>query len=146
MRISSCLALTVAGLVSACSRPDRTDPAAARAAVRAALDTSVAAWNRGDLDAHVAIYADSAVFRPSGGARGPTQARRAFAGFFAVPARRPALALDSLTVVALGADHVLATGQYVLTGGVVPGARRGWFTEVWTRTAAGWRIVLDHST
>jgi hypothetical protein len=42
--------------------------------VRAALDSSVAAWNRGDIDAHVVVYADSAVLLPATGGRGPAQA------------------------------------------------------------------------
>lgn len=115
--------------------------------VHAALDTSVAAWNRGDLDAHVAVYADSAVLLPATEGRGPAQARHTFERFFAVPAERPTLMLDSLQLKALGDAHVLVRGQYVLQGGRVDGApRRGWFTEVWAHTAEGWRIIHDHSS
>ena len=115
--------------------------------VHAALDTSVAAWNRGDLDAHVAIYADSAVLLPATDGRGPAQARRTLARFFGVAAERPVLALDSLQLEALGDTHVLARGQYVLLGGRVDGTpRRGWFTEVWAHTTQGWRIIHDHSS
>ena len=115
--------------------------------VRAALDTSVAAWNRGDLVAHVAIYADSAVLVPATEARGPTQARRTLERFFRAPQDRPVLALDSLQLQALGDAYVLARGQYVLAGGRVDDVpRRGWFTEVWAHTAQGWRIIHDHSS
>lgn len=75
--------------------------------VRAALDSSVAAWNRGDLDAHVAIYADSAVLLPATVGRGPAQARRTLAAFFADPPARPRFVLDSLHLAPLGASHVL---------------------------------------
>jgi uncharacterized protein (TIGR02246 family) len=115
--------------------------------VRAALDTSVAAWNRGDLAAHVAIYADSAVLLPATEGRGPAQARRTLERFFAVVAERPVLALDSLQLEALGDAHVLVRGQYVLHGGRVDDTpRRGWFTEVWAHTTQGWRIIHDHSS
>ena len=141
---SLCLTLL---LLTACSPTrDGGTPAGARA-VRAALDTSVAAWNRGDLTAHVAIYADSAVLLPATEGRGPAQARRTLERFFVVPAERPVLALDSLQLTPLGDAHVLVRGQYVLQGGRVDGTpRRGWFTEVWAQTAAGWRIIHDHSS
>lgn len=115
--------------------------------VRAALDTSVAAWNRGDLEAHVAIYADSAVLLPATEGRGPAQAKRTLERFFVVAAERPALALDSVHLQSLGDSHVLVRGQYVLQGGRVDGMpRRGWFTEVWAKTTHGWRIIHDHSS
>lgn len=133
-------------LASACADAPSVAGADGVRAVRAALDSSVAAWNRGDLEGHVAVYADSAVFRPEGPARGRVQARQNFARFFAEAATRPRLALDSLTVTGLGSDHVLATGQYVLNGGRVDVPRRGWFTEIWGRTPARWRILLDHSS
>mgnify|MGYP002778360090 CR=1 FL=1 len=111
------------------------------AEVRAALGASVAAWNRGDLDGHVAVYADTGTAGPPFGPGGRARARAGLAAFFAGP--RPNLALDSLVLRPLGADYVLAAGRYRLAG--AGAARAGWFTEVWARTAAGWRIVHDHS-
>ena len=134
-------------LLAAC-RSARDD--ASRTSVRdvhAALDTSVVAWNRGDLAAHVAIYDDSAVLVPATEGRGPAQARRTLERFFVGAAERPVLALDSLQLQALGDAHVLVHGQYVLQGGRVDGTpRRGWFTEVWAHTTHGWRIIHDHSS
>jgi len=142
VRITAIIAL------AGCTRDDkaasRSSLADAGSEVRAALDSSVDAWNHGDLEGHVAVYADSAVFRPGGGERGRVQARRTFAPFFANPRARPRLALDNLAVSAMSAEYVLATGQYVLTGDTVTVSRRGWFTEVWVRTPQGWRIILDH--
>lgn len=44
------------------------------AEVRAVIERQVAAWNRGDLDAFCAAYADDALFlAPSGLARGRKQ-------------------------------------------------------------------------
>lgn len=134
-------------LLSSCRSAPESPDAVGINDVRAALDTSVAAWNRGDLAAHVAIYADSAVLLPSTEGRGPEQARRTLERFFVVAAERPVLALDSLQFQALGNTHVLVRGQYVLQGGRVEGTpRRGWFTEVWAHTTQGWRIVHDHSS
>ena len=149
LRAAACTVL----LTTACARlpgaVDRHHEAAASAiaAVRAELSSSLDAWNRGDLDAHVAVYSDSASLLPSAPpGRGRADARRSFARFFAIPAERPALELADLSARALGRDHVLVYGRYVLTGGTVRGPRTGWFTEIWERTRAGWRIVHDHST
>lgn len=111
-------------------------------AVRSLLAASVEAWNRGDLDGHVAVYADSGTGGPPIGAGGRARARANLAPFFTNS--RPTLRLDSLMVRPLGRDYVLATGRYTLSG---TGSQRvGWFTEIWARTAAGWRIVHDHSS
>ena len=147
--LSAASVLALMQLLTACGAPPAVEHAARGAgigAVRAALDTSVLMWNRGDLDAHVAVYADSALLLPGVEARGRVQARRTLASYFADPIARPRLALDSLRLAPLGSGYVLATGQYVLEGGTVSGPRRGWFTEVWGRTPDGWRIIHDHSS
>jgi ketosteroid isomerase-like protein len=51
---------------------------------------------------------------------------------------------EHVVVRMLGRDNALVTGQYVLQGGERPD-RTGWFTTVWTRTPAGWRMIHDHS-
>jgi ketosteroid isomerase-like protein len=51
---------------------------------------------------------------------------------------------EHVEVRPLGGAYALVTGQYVLTGGGQP-QRTGWFTTVWLRTPAGWRMMHDHS-
>lgn len=109
---------------------------------RRALAASVAAWNRGDLDGHVATYADSGTGGPPIGPGGRARARASLRRYFAAP--RPWRGVDSLVVRALGADHVLATGRYRRDGRGEP--ETGWFTEVWQRTGVGRRIVHEHSS
>lgn len=59
-------------VMAAAAAPPFTDPAA-KAAV-AALEKQAADWNRGDLDAFCAIYAEDAVFlSPSGVRRGKAE-------------------------------------------------------------------------
>lgn len=111
------------------------------AAVRAALTASVAAWNRGDLEAHVAVYAESASVGPPFTRDGRARARANLAPFFA-PARRT-LGIDSLSFVSLTGGHGVASGRYTLVGG--ERGRSGWFTEAWANTPQGWRIVHEHS-
>jgi ketosteroid isomerase-like protein len=136
-------ATVVASIALAACRPtpravDATD---AVSDVRIALSASAVASNRGDLEAHIGIYADSAILFPPGPQLGRAQARSNFASYFAAGIRRPVLRLHSLRVDALTPESVLATGQWVLDEATGRGSRRGWFTELWRRTPQGWRIV-----
>ena len=54
------------------------------------------------------------------------------------------LRYERVDVKALGADHALVTGRFVLSGADRPD-RTGLFTTVWRRTDAGWRMTHDHS-
>jgi hypothetical protein len=42
-------------------------------------------------------------------------------------------------------SQAIVTGKYILTGAGLPN-RTGWFTTIWVRTPAGWRMVHDHSS
>jgi uncharacterized protein (TIGR02246 family) len=123
-------------------------PATARgdSAVLALLDTIAAGWNRGDLTTYLSAYAPDAVTR---GADGFVVGKAAAAevmrqGFWRSGRPLQTLHYEHLVVRALGPEHMLVTGEYVLTGGAQP-MRTGWFTTVWVRTADGWRCIHDHS-
>jgi ketosteroid isomerase-like protein len=114
--------------------------------IAAAFEASAVAWNRGDLGGHVAMYADSAAFMTG---RGPEVGRERTAeilrdAFFREGRPVQQLRFESLAVSPLGPGHALVTGRFVLTGGG-EADRTGWFTTVWERGPAGWRIVHDHS-
>ena len=141
--------LVTALLAVACSRPPATagpTPAPAAAEIRAVLDSTAAGWNRADLSRYLWAYADSATAM---GTNGPergvaaieAQMRR---GFWRTGRPLQVLHYEHVEVRPLGADHALVTGQYVLTGGG-QAQRTGWFTTVWARTPAGWRMIHDHS-
>ncbi len=139
------VALAVAGCVARPS-PVAVTPASDVAAIRAVFDTTAAGWNRGDLAAYLSAYAPSATaMGRTGLVRGPQgigdQMR---AGFWKTGRPDQVLNYDHLEVRTLGPDHALATGQYVLTGAGKPD-RTGWFTTIWERTPAGWRMIHDHS-
>jgi ketosteroid isomerase-like protein len=51
---------------------------------------------------------------------------------------------ENIVVRMLGKENALVTGQYILSGADRPD-RKGWFTTVWTKTKAGWRMIHDHS-
>lgn len=116
------------------------------AAIRATLDTTAAGWNRGELPVYLSAYTDSATAM---GANGPERGVAAIgaqmrAGFWRTGRPIQNLHFEHLEIRPLGPDHALVTGQYVLRGAGRPD-RTGWFTTIWTRTAAGWRMVHDHA-
>ena len=137
---SGCAGRTRAGPASPLRAPDE-------AAIRGTLDGMVRAWNGADLSAHVAPYLDSAAFMTGAG---PVRGRERTAAslersFWRAGRPTRALRFERVEARPLGADHALVTGRFVLGGGGEGAERAGWFTLVWVRTAAGWRILHDHS-
>lgn len=121
-------------------------PASDAGAIRAVFDTTAAGWNRGDLSAYLYAYAPSATTMGRNGlVHGPNaigdQMRE---GFWKTGRPLQQLAYDHLEIRRLGANHALATGRYILSGGGLPD-RTGWFSTIWERTPVGWRMIHDHS-
>jgi ketosteroid isomerase-like protein len=156
-----CSVLLMAAFLAACSRHKGPAPgggnvtpvnvsseyAADAAAIRAMLNTSAAGWNRGELPVYLSAYVDSAtamgrtgVVRGVQGIEGQMRA-----GYWRTGRPLQMLSYDHLEVRPIGPNQAIVTGQYILTGGGVPN-RTGWFTTIWVRTRAGWRMVHDHSS
>jgi uncharacterized protein (TIGR02246 family) len=132
--------LTMAPLAAA-------DWAADEAAIREALAASAAAFNRGDLDGHLAIYDESVQFMTKDGPRpGIEPIEKAFRErYFRDGQPIQQLSYSGLAVRRLSDDVAIATARWTLTGGEKP-EQSGWYTLVLVRTAAGWRAVHDHSS
>jgi uncharacterized protein (TIGR02246 family) len=130
-------------VLGGCTTLPAGDPATE---IRAALETTAAGWNAGDLPKYLSMYDPSVVSNGAkgfvDGVEGVTEVMRA--GFWKTGRPLQQLHYEHLNVRMLGGDFALVTGQYVLTGGERP-ERTGWFTTVWKRTAAGWRMIHDHS-
>ena len=118
--------------------------------IRSLLDNSAAAWNKGDMVAFVSLYEDSpeTTFIGREVTRGGTQAilsryRRTYPTKDAMGA----LSFSEIEVRVLSPDIALATGKYELkrsaSGG---GDATGRFTLIFRKTAAGWKIIHDHSS
>ena len=117
------------------------------AAIRAVFDTTTMGWNRGELPVYLSAYTESATAM---GSKGPERGVNAIgdqmrAGYWRTGRPLQTLHYEHLEIRPLGPDHALATGQYILTGAGRPD-RTGWFTTIWTRTPAGWRMIHDHSS
>jgi ketosteroid isomerase-like protein len=115
--------------------------------IQALLDQSAASWNRGDLDGHLADNADSISFMTrSGPIVGKSKTADALRRSFfkdGKPIQR--LRFEQVTVRRLGDGHALVVGRFILDGGGQP-EHSGWFSTVWERQAAGWRVIHDHSS
>ncbi|MGE5232843.1 MAG: YybH family protein [Acidobacteriota bacterium] len=126
--------------------PPAAEASALAATLNAALQASADGWNRGDLDAFIGVYAPQATFMGQDGPIGVAAMREHFRQKYfsgGHPAQR--LHFEHVTVRPLGESDALLTARWVLTGGGQP-ERSGWTSLWWERTAAGWRIVHDHSS
>lgn len=135
-------------LVAGCAAPASLAPAPDPAmSILPAFEASAAAWNRGDMDGHVAMYADSSAFMTGDGPQVGRQRtadtlRRAF---FRDGQPVQQLRFESLAVRRLGPTHALATGRFILSGGGMDD-RTGWFTTIWAYAEGRWQIIHDHSS
>ena len=118
--------------------------------IRTLLKNSEAAWNRGDLAAFASDYEDSpeTTFIGREITRGGTQAileryRRNYPNREAMGR----LAFSEIEIRTLAPDVALATGKYELKRTVAAGGdTSGRFTLVLRKSAAGWKIIHDHSS
>ena len=136
-------------------RAQRTKPlrmGAAANSIRQVLARSVAAWNRGDLDAFLASYRNSpqTIYIGSTGlVRGWQAIRARYVKAYASGGRGKMglLTFTHLEILPLDASHALAIGQWHLertraNGGDIG----GFFTLTFQKTRAGWRIIVDHTS
>jgi ketosteroid isomerase-like protein len=114
--------------------------------IRGILDVTAHGWNNGILAEYLSAYVPEATEMlstgPAGGVERIEQTMKE--GFWKTGRPIQQLRYESVVVRMLGKDHALVTGQYVLSGADRPD-RKGWFTTVWKKTKAGWRMIHDHS-
>jgi ketosteroid isomerase-like protein len=115
--------------------------------IQALLDESAESWNRGDLDGHLADNADSISFMTRNGPIvGKTKTADALRrSFFKDGEPIQQLRFEQVTIRRLGKGYALVVGRFILDGGGQP-EQSGWFSTIWERQAAGWRVIHDHSS
>ncbi len=134
-------ALAAALLLLGAAAADAPDPAREAAAV---LDAQIAAWNRGDLEAFCATYADDAVFAsPTGLNRGRQSVLARYRKRYPDRAAMGTLAFEKEDVRAT-ADTVSIVARWRLSYSDKPEAS-GLTLVVMKRTPDGWRLVQDAS-
>ncbi len=118
--------------------------------VRAVMERSQEAWNRGDLETFASYYEDSpeTTFMGKEVVKGGVQAilnryRRAY------PTREKmgTLTFSNIEVRTLAPDIALLTGQFHLERTTAGGGNAdGRYTLVMRKNAAGWKIIHDHTS
>lgn len=124
----------------------RVGEAVARAEICLTMDRGAQAWNRGDLDAFMSDYVDSATYVGGRGLlHGRTQIATNYAARFAPGAVRDSLSFRDLEVRLVAPDVAQVVARWVLSRGDSV-ASTGWTSLLMRRGDERWRIVHDHSS
>ncbi len=136
-------ALVVAGM----SQPVHAQ--SSESAIRQVLTDQQAAWNRGDIVAFMHGYDDSpqTTFIGKTIQHGYQMILERYKRNYGSREAMGELAFSDIDVRMLGPEHAVMTGHFHLTrtqaGG---GEATGIFSLVFEKKAAGWKIVLDHTS
>lgn len=128
------------------TKPSKQD-AKETAAIRAVLDTQVAAWNRGDIEGFMDGYwrSGETVF-VSGDTvtHGWQTVLDRYKKGYDTREKMGTLMFSDLEIKLIGKDAAVALGRWQLTR--ASDTPHGRFTLIFRRTRQGWRIVHDHTS
>jgi uncharacterized protein (TIGR02246 family) len=136
-------------LVSACASAPATPTADnAQALIQQELDNMLTAWNRDDLTAHVAAYADSATWTTG---TGLLHGKAAITQTLIKSFQRGGELLGELSFGPsefrrLAPDVMVTNGSFKVAK--LPSGKdiNGQSTLIWKRTGGKWQIIHDHSS
>jgi uncharacterized protein (TIGR02246 family) len=143
------VSIVVAFLWAGCASQPVKRPQPVRnlaAEVVADFEPTVAAWNAGNLNGFMAIYADDATFAlPESFLQGRAAIGEYYAPLFQPGATRDKLSFDEFNVEVLSLDVILVRAIYRNTqnGQLV---RRGTTTLIFRHILNHWRIIHDQSS
>lgn len=130
-------------------------PGDPRIQIEAALEDSADAWNRGDLDAFLAVYSDDPGITFTG-AKGIERGVGAIRGRYARhypdqfgPGERPRRSLLSFAFEEfqlIGRTHAHLIARWTLTPAAGGATTTGMTSLLFRRERGGWKIVADHSS
>ena len=139
-----------AGVMAAAAQPTGDE-----AAIRAALNAQVAAWNRADIPAFMQTYEDSpeTTFIGATVRKGYGPILERYKTAYTSAAQMGTLTFSNLEVRLLPgscgqAEIAVVTGNFHLERTARDDAKKddGIFSLVWRKGPNGWRIVLDHTS
>ena len=139
--------------------PNSTAQAAGKqtdeAAIKAVMEASVAAWNRGDIPDFMSSYEDSPETTFVGAAsvnKGFQPILQRYKTSYATKEQMGALTFKDLDVrllptVAGVTEYAVVTGKFHLERNTKGTATKddGIFSLVWHKGPGGWKILLDHT-
>ena len=138
--------LAILALVLLCAAGAFAQKSSPEGQIKAVFQVTADGWNSGDLSKYLSAYVpDATEMLSTGPAGGVDKIEKTMKdGFWKTGRPIQQLRYESIVVRMLGKDNALVTGQYILSGADKPD-RKGWFTTVWVKTKAGWRMMHDHS-
>jgi uncharacterized protein (TIGR02246 family) len=138
----SCCILTAAIV---CAAPDQSPNPAAE--IQSVLTAQQEAWNRGDIDAFMNGYAQSASTLFISGdevTRGWDTVRERYRKKYSDRSKMGTLTFSEIEVIPLSPDSAVVLGRWKLQR--AKDQPHGRFTLVFKRPAEGWRIIVDHTS
>jgi ketosteroid isomerase-like protein len=148
-------ALLVSLVLVASSAAAQTTKHGDEAAIRAAIDGQVAAWNRGDIPAFMSIYEDSPETTFVGAVsinKGYEPILKRYKESYANKDQMGVLSFRDLEIRLLPTaegvtEFAVVTGRFHLERTARGAATKddGIFSLVWRKGPGGWKILLDHT-
>jgi uncharacterized protein (TIGR02246 family) len=117
--------------------------------ITAIMNESAAVWNRGDLVKFVSYYEDSkdTVYVGKEISRGVPAILERYRKAYPTKDAMGTVQFSEMEVRPLGPDVALCLGKFHLTRSAAGGGdATGRFTVIFRKTAAGWKIIHDHSS
>ena len=119
-----------------------------RDAVKAVLDSQVAAWNKGDLYGYMNGYANVDWLVFTSGSKIRRGWRETYETYKKKYAQDPSamghLEFVILSIDPVGADGAVVLGNWILTNS--PSDGRGVFSVILERRPDGWKVIHDHTS
>jgi ketosteroid isomerase-like protein len=104
-------------------------------------------WNRGDVRAYMEGYAPDTVFVGAEVTRGVGPVLERYLKKYPNREAMGTLAFSEIEVRMLGAEYASVIGRWALTRSAAGGGNTGGrFTLLLKKTAAGWKVILDHTS
>lgn len=142
--------LLLASLLLLAAGPALAQPAATQSAAEkeifAAMNEATVQWNKGDLDAYMALYDFQATMMLASGRVGLDSIRGMYVKYY-FPGGHPKqeLAYDTYQLTLLGKNYALLTGRFILKANEKYPERKGTFSLTMVHRKDGWKILHDHS-
>ena len=123
--------------------------AASEDEIRTVLEDQTAAWNRGDIPAFMAGYleSESTTFVSDTVTRGHAKVLARYLQRYPTREKMGTLHFSGIEVKLLGPGYASVLGRFHLARATEAGGdATGIFTLLFQKTAAGWKIILDHTS
>jgi ketosteroid isomerase-like protein len=149
MRLARIFVLSLFAVLLALPAVAQKAPSADEASIRGVLTKQADDWNRGDLDAFAKGYKNSPdiLFIGSTVRRGYDGMIASYKKNYPDKAAMGVLSFTNVEVHPLDARFATVLGNFHLERSAAGGGNAdGFYSLVLEKTAAGWKIVLDHTT